>query len=71
MIKMNIKIGSIAEGADSAAGGTFPPKGSVKNLQLGPTREPEKHFLLPEIAFSRYKYKINPTHFRNLSFLPH
>jgi len=53
---MNIKIGSIAEGADSAAGGTFPPKGSVKNLQLGPTREPEKHFLLPEIAFSRYKY---------------
>jgi len=24
MIKMNIKIGSIAEGADNAAGGTFP-----------------------------------------------
>jgi len=29
---MNIKIGSIAKGADNAAGGTFPPTGSLKNL---------------------------------------
>jgi len=39
MIKMNIKIGSIAEGADNAGGGTFPHGQLEESSARGSTRE--------------------------------
>jgi len=63
MIKMNIKIGSIAKGADNAAGGTFPHgqlEESSARLDARTMNAIEKRkecaFPLPKIAFSTKTY---------------